>query len=67
MPLSEVETLLKQVISPKASVLSVTPCTSWFFDSGCYNHITSQLYVLSNCKIAQSFSSIQTANGSLLT
>ncbi|KAK9118862.1 hypothetical protein Scep_016955 [Stephania cephalantha] len=41
IPLSEIEAIIKQVISHKATALSVTPSKSWFLNSECCNHITS--------------------------
>ena len=69
LTVSDLEALLKQVISPSSSsstALSVTSGNSWLFDSACCNHMTSQISLLSNTSPIHSLPSIQTTNGSCM-
>ena len=63
--MSDLETLLKQVISSNSSLaMSATPGnSSWFFDSACCNHMTTNINSLSSITLASSLPLIHTANG----
>lgn len=66
---SNLEAILKQVLSnsnnPSPTALSVTSGTSsWFFDSACCNHMTSDLNAFSSKASASHIPDIHTADGS---
>jgi len=67
--MSDLEAMVKQVISSNSSTaMSATPGNSpWFFDSACYNHMTTDINLLSSKTPVFSLPPIYTANGTKMT
>ncbi|KAK9166531.1 hypothetical protein Scep_001722 [Stephania cephalantha] len=65
--MSDLEAIIKQVIPTQPTALSVTSGNQWFFDSGCCNHMTPNLSLLSNSSPSLHSLRIQTANGSSMS
>lgn len=68
VPLSEIESIIKQVLSKSvtSTALSMTSGTSWYFDSACCNHMTSDPTLFSTKQSHPNAPTIQTADGSCL-
>ncbi|XP_072062244.1 uncharacterized protein [Arachis hypogaea] len=67
---SDIETLLKQLLSfpgNTPATLSTLPGNSkWYFDSGCFNHMSPLRHLFSSLSPTINAPSVNTANGSLL-
>ncbi|MED6166894.1 hypothetical protein PIB30_113799, partial [Stylosanthes scabra] len=67
---SDIESLLKQLLSfsgNTTAALSTLPGTSkWYFDSGCFNHMSSFRPLFSSLSTTTHAPSVNTADGSLL-
>nr|XP_025702499.1 uncharacterized protein LOC112803201 [Arachis hypogaea] len=67
---SDIETLLRQLLSFSGNTpatLSTPPGNSkWYFDSGCFNHMSSLRNLFSSLSPTTNAPSVNTANGSLL-
>lgn len=66
---SDIEVIVKQILlnfdTPHSTALSVTSSTSsWFLDSTCCNHMTSDSIAFSSISSSSHIPSIHTANGS---
>lgn len=64
----DIEAIVRQVLSssgtPPSTALSVTTgCSSWFFDSSCCNHMTSDPNIFSSRTPASNILTIHTADG----
>ncbi|XP_059639814.1 uncharacterized protein LOC132282224 [Cornus florida] len=70
MSTNDIEALLKQILSnngtPHSTAMSVTSGNSWFFDSGCCNHMTSDSTMFSKHNPTINTPTIHTADGSHL-
>ncbi|XP_072064209.1 uncharacterized protein [Arachis hypogaea] len=67
---SDIETLLRQLLSFSGNTpatLSTSPGNSkWYFDSGCFNHMSPLRHLFSSLSPTTNAPSVNTANGSLL-
>ncbi|KAM7476816.1 hypothetical protein LguiB_024059 [Lonicera macranthoides] len=64
--LADITALLKHVTSSPGSVMVTTTGTSWFFDSGCCNHMTSDPTIFTSKSYNSHTTTIKTADGSQL-
>ncbi|GFZ16856.1 hypothetical protein Acr_26g0001260 [Actinidia rufa] len=68
---SDLPTLVQQILSasgnPSIALSASTDISSWYFDFGCSNHMTSDLSIFSSKSYESSFPVIYTANGSSMT
>ncbi|GFS46412.1 hypothetical protein Acr_00g0102120 [Actinidia rufa] len=68
---SDLPALVQQILSasgnPSTALSASTGISSWFFDSGCSNHMTSDLSVFSSKSYESSFPVVHTADGSSMT
>ena len=68
---SDLPALVQQIMSasgnPSTALSATSGISPWYFDSGCSNHMTSDLSAFSSKSVESSFPVIYTANGSYLT
>ncbi|GFY82953.1 hypothetical protein Acr_02g0011930 [Actinidia rufa] len=69
--ISDLPTLVQQIMSasgnPSTALSASIGISSWFFDSGCNNHMTSDLSIFSSKSYESSFPIVHTADGSSMT